>query len=188
MSALVFILITLLSSYITTYLLSYFQEPTTSTFYFSTGSFFYVSPLEAIHDLVRAALGIIEDEDEFLDTTVINRGRNAYAPLQPLRRGDDGFFRRLITRLIIGLPLVGSVSVIHFLLSLGMLGPLQWIARHRGNRRRNNSDSRDITALIIVAVLVIGAIRAFHGLYKVIHSRTERILHKFEDSVLEVNA
>ncbi|KAI3622206.1 ring finger domain protein [Moniliophthora roreri] len=187
-SALIFIIITLLSSYITTYLLSYFQEPTTSSFYFPSGPLFYVTPLEVIHDLVRAALGIIQDEDEYLDPTIITQGgRNAYPPLRPLRR-EDGFLKRFMTRLIIGLPLVGSVSLIHMLLTLPFIGPVHWIARYRGNRRRNNSNSRDISALIIVALLVLGAARAFYGLYQLIHTWTTRALLKFEDSVLEVNA
>ncbi|KAF9270146.1 hypothetical protein L218DRAFT_1071627 [Marasmius fiardii PR-910] len=181
-SALFFVMITFLSSFLTTYLISFFQEPTRTTFYFSTGSFFYVSPLEVIHDLVRAALRILQDEDEFLGSGMFSSQER-----QPPLVDDSGLLKRFITRFIIGLPLVGSISLIHMLLTLPFIGPVHWLARYRGNRRRNN-DTRDITAFIIVILLVVGAARAFYRLYQLIQTWTTRALLKFEDSVLEVNA
>ncbi|KAG7099132.1 hypothetical protein E1B28_001004 [Marasmius oreades] len=192
-STIFFVLITFLSSFLTTYLLSFFQEPTSTTFYLSTGSFFYVSPLEVIHDLVRAALRILQDEDEALGVGLFSspdRGARVPPPVDVDSGGGGGgggSLRRFFIRFVIGLPLVGSVSLIQMLLTLPFIGPVHWLARYRGNRRRNN-DTRDVTAIILVLLLVVGAARAFYRLYQVIQSWTTRALLKFEDSVLEVSA
>jgi len=68
-------------------------------------------------------------------------------------------FWRFIRRIVLGLPVVGAASVIHMLFSLSLLGPIQWIARSRGNRGRRNSGSRDAAALVIIFLLAIGAFR-----------------------------
>jgi hypothetical protein len=45
------------------------------------------------------------------------------------------------------------------LLSFGFLGPVHWLARFRGNRRRDNN-TRDVAAVIIIVLLVVGAARS----------------------------
>ncbi|KAK1233012.1 hypothetical protein PQX77_003814 [Marasmius sp. AFHP31] len=165
-SAVLFFIITFLSSFLTTYLLSFFQEPTT-TFYISTGSFFYVSPLEVVHDLVKAAFRIL-DGDQILESGV-------FPPRSPRTRGggldtrpieNPGVLRRFISRFVIGLPLVGSISLLHMLLTLPFIGPVHWLARYRGNRRRNNNDTRDITALILVLLLALGVARSVFPIFQ----------------------
>jgi hypothetical protein len=68
---------------------------------------------------------------------------------------------RLIRRFLIGLPLVGAGSIVHMLLSLQMLAPVQFIARYRAGQSRRNSNTRDIAALIVIALVIAGIIRYF---------------------------
>lgn len=133
--------------------------------YYSS-SFFYVSPFETASDLIRAALRILRDEDNvaaIIDDSVMSkiyrsRGSGAPGPLDPpVPRTPPGILKRFIRRFILGLPIIGAGSIVHMLLSLPFLGPVQWIARYRGNRRRGNS--RDMAALIVVLLLVVGAAR-----------------------------
>lgn len=149
----------MLASYITTYFMAAFEEPTTS--YYSW-SFFYVSPFEVAQDLVVAALRILKEGgiEGLLDDTIPSsrtstRGHQA-RPIHPPY--NPGFIKRFIKRFLLGLPLVGAGSLVHMLLSVGYLVPVQWLARYRGNRSRRDS-SRDIAALIVVALLVVGALR-----------------------------
>lgn len=151
----------MLASYITTYFMAAFEEPTTSSYY--SWSFFYVSPLEVAQDLVVAALRILQEGgiDGLLDDTVPSSksgspGRQANRPHRP--PSNPGFLRRFIKRFLLGLPLVSAGSLVHMLLSVGYLVPVQWLARYRGNRNRRDN-SRDLAALIVVALLVMGALR-----------------------------
>jgi hypothetical protein len=66
---------------------------------------------------------------------------------------------RFIRRIVLGLPVVGAVSLIQMLFSLPLLGPIQWIARSRGNRGRRDNNSRDTAAVFIILLLAIGALR-----------------------------
>jgi hypothetical protein len=77
----------------------------------------------------------------------------------PVPSPPPGVLKRFIRRFILGLPLVGASSLVQMLLSFGALGPVQWIARYRGSRNRRNSDSRDIAAIIIISLLLVGAVR-----------------------------
>lgn len=119
-----------------------------------------------MHDLVRAALRILQDEDLGYP---LNDGLSAFRasgnledlpnltnPTQP------GFLWSLVQRFVLGLPLVGAAALVQMVLSMPFIGPLQWIARYRGNRRRD-SNSKDIAALVVIAVLAIGALRCVHA-------------------------
>ncbi|KAK0232968.1 hypothetical protein IW262DRAFT_1443940 [Armillaria fumosa] len=183
-SSILFTILAFISSSVTTYLMSFFQEP---TLYYSS-SFFYVSPFEVFHDLVRAALRIIQDEDlvaVFDEALPRNRGGETMmgATREP---PAPGVLRNVIQRFLLGLPLIGAGSLIHMFLSLPFLGPLHWLARYRGNRRRNNN-SRDITALIIIALIIVGAARALYKVYQLTQKVTKRLLLRAEDAILEVN-
>jgi len=143
----------MVASFITTFFMSAFEKPSTSSW------FFYVSPFEVAQDLVAAAFRVIQDgelSDIFAEPM--------YQSAQTRRSSKDlipsppGIVKRFIRRFIIGLPLVGAGSVVHMLLSLQMLAPVQFIARYRANRR-NRNNSKDIAALIIVGLLVFGAVR-----------------------------
>ncbi|KAF9062136.1 hypothetical protein BDP27DRAFT_1385202 [Rhodocollybia butyracea] len=183
-SGLAFTLLTLLSSYITTYLLSYFQGPTSSSFYYSSSSYWFYDPTEVIHDLVRAALRIIQDEDSLDVGSVLATGSSFAEPLENATQGDPGVLKRFIRRFVIGLPLIGASSLIHMMLSIPFIGPVQWIARFRGRRQRND---RDISAIIIAVLIIVGAARALYGMYQLTQSVTKRLLLRAEDAILEVN-
>ncbi|KAF9044634.1 hypothetical protein BDZ89DRAFT_1059106 [Hymenopellis radicata] len=181
-STVLFVLLTYTSSFVTTYLMSLFQEPT--VYYSYSSSLFYVSPFEVAHDLVRAALRIIQDEDildvDFSSFRVPGTGDEFPEPAPP------GFLKSIFLRFMLGLPLIGAGSIIHMLISLPFIGPVHWLARYRGNRRRN-SNSRDITALIIVMLLAVGAARALYKVYQMTQNVTKRLLLRAEDAILEVN-
>jgi hypothetical protein len=140
--------------------MSAFEEPT--TYYYS----FYISPFEVAQDLVRAAFRILKDEiggDELFSKVQMPVGSNTAGPSSlPKPRPSPGLIKSFIRRFIFGLPIVGAGSLVHMLLSFGFLGPVHWLARFRGNRRRD-SNSRDIAAVIIVVLLVVGAARSVHS-------------------------
>jgi hypothetical protein len=130
-----------------------YRQSSTGFFYSSYWGL-WVSPWDVGRDLIRAFLRILKDEqlEGVIDDTTFSYGR--------VRHGSDsppGLIKRLITRFLLGLPVVGAVSVVQFLLTMPILGPVQWLARYRGNRRRG--DSRDIAALVVLALLLAGAAR-----------------------------
>ncbi len=160
LSGLFFTIIVMLASYITTYFMSAFEQPTTSSYY--SWSFFYVSPFEVAQDLVVAALRILREGGiDGLDVAIpspstTTLGRQAgHSPRLP---SNPGSIKRFIKRFLLGLPLIGAGSLVHLLLSVGFLVPVQWLARYRGNRNRREG-SRDLAALVVVALLVVGALR-----------------------------
>jgi hypothetical protein len=134
-----------------------FDEYQSNTYIYSS---IWINPFEVAHDLIRAALRIIRDESGILDDVFLSRtGRTRPsiivgpkpAPTPP------GLLKRFITRIILGLPVVGAGSLVQLLMSMPMLGPVHWLARYRGSRRRENS--RDMAALVLVVLLVVGAVR-----------------------------
>ncbi|KAK0478232.1 hypothetical protein IW261DRAFT_1565214 [Armillaria novae-zelandiae] len=163
------------------------HNPCEPTIYYSS-SYFYVSPLEVFRDLVSAALRIIQDEDFVaVFDEALPRGRGGETMMGATREPSAaGVLRNVIQRFLLGLPLIGAGSLIHMLFSLPFLGPLHWLARYRGNRRRNNN-SRDITALIIIALIIVGAARALYKVYQLTQKVTKRLLLRAEDAILEVN-
>ncbi|KAJ3763041.1 hypothetical protein EV360DRAFT_34398 [Lentinula raphanica] len=186
-SAFIFTLLTLLSSYITTYLLAYFQGPSDSSLYIYSSSHWFYDPTEVIHDLVRAALRILQDEDLELETLFTPGQSTASTPFQasPDSKEGAGFLKRFIQRFVIGLPLIGASSLIHMIISLPFMGPgVHWLTRFRGRRRNND---RDISALIIILLIMVGAARALYAVYQLTQSLTKRLLLRAEDAILEVN-
>jgi len=181
----------MLASYITTYFISAFEEPTMTTSYYSwSWSFFYVSPFEVAQDLVAAALRILRDGgiDGLLDDAVPSSRTSAQgrqAGRFPRPKSNPGFIKRFIKRFLLGLPLVGAGSLVQMLLSVGYLVPVQWLARYRGNRNRREG-SRDLAALVVVALLVVGALRALLKMYQLTQTITQRLLLRAEDAIVEV--
>lgn len=161
LSGIIFTCIVMLASFITTFFLSVFEEP---TYYYSP--FFYVSPLDLAHDLITAALRILNEGDiigAFNEGTNVTPSRWTRSttdgnPLSQKPRPTPGLVRNFIRRFVLGLPMVGAGSLVHMLLSAPLLGPLQWLARQRGSRRRRDQ-SRDIAAMIIIVLIVVGAAR-----------------------------
>ena len=140
------------ASYITTFFISAFEEPS----YYHP---FYSNPFEVAQDLVTAAFRVMKDGNlaGIIEDNIRQSPSRPKAPVAS--RPKPGFIIRFIQRFIIGLPLVGAGSLVHLLLSVQFLAPVQWLARYRGSRSRRNSGSRDIAALIVISLLVVGALR-----------------------------
>jgi len=183
LSGLLFTLLVMVASYITTFFISAFEEPT----YYHT---FYSNPFDVAQDLVTAAFRVMKDgaladilEDNIQRPSTTGRA-NPVAPSTP--RPHPGIIARFIQRFIIGIPLVGAGSLVHMMLSVPFLAPVQWLARYRGSRNRRNKGSGDIAALIVISLLVVGALRALYKVYLFTQSITKRILLRAEDAILEV--
>jgi hypothetical protein len=148
-------------------LLSSLDDPSYSSYdaFGSTSAYFawgggywtWTNPYTVGRDLVRAALRIIQDESGavFGPDALLT----SFASDDPETTPNHSALWRFIRRIVLGLPVVGAVSLIQMLFSLPLLGPLQWIARSRGNRGRRNSGSRDTAAVVIILLLAIGALR-----------------------------
>ncbi|KAH9487014.1 E3 ubiquitin-protein ligase MARCHF8 [Psilocybe cubensis] len=179
-SGLLFTIIVMMASFITTFLMPAFNHPSEDNFYF------FISPTQVASDLIAAAFRIIRD-GEFED--IPEDPSWFWSPKDPLEDlvapQAPGIVRRFIRRFILGLPLVGAASLVQMLISAPFIGPVQWIARYRGNRR--NRDSKDIAAVIVVSLLIMGALRALYQVYRFTQKLTKRILLRAEDAILEVN-
>jgi hypothetical protein len=152
------------SSFLTTTFLSSLDDPSynsygSSAIYVASGGGYWTwtNPYSVGRDLVRAALRIIQDEagDVFDPDALLT----SFAPDDAETIPKYGIFWRFIRRFILGLPVVGAASLVHMLFSVPLLGPIQWIARSRGNRGRRSSGSRDTAAVFIIILLAIGALR-----------------------------
>lgn len=105
----------------------------------------------------RAALRIIQDETGADILRSSGSGSSFAPPLADPEVSSPGWTKWFIRRILLGLPIVGASSLVHLLLSAPVIGPVHWLARYRGNRRRENS--RDMAALILVGLLSVGALR-----------------------------
>lgn len=143
----------MIASYITTFFISAFEEPT----YYHP---FYSNPFDVAQDLVTAAFRVMKDGDlASIIEDNIRQPSTARPGVPVVPRPRPGMVIRFIQRFIIGLPLVGAGSLVHLLLSVQFLAPVQWLARYRGRRTRQNNGSRDVAALIVISLLVVGALR-----------------------------
>ncbi|KAI0004256.1 hypothetical protein BJV74DRAFT_763437 [Russula compacta] len=193
LSTVLFTVIVYASSFLTTTLLSSLDEPSdhsysSSTVYFSTGGGYWTwtNPYSVGRDLVRAALRIIQDETGgILDPDALLASPT---PDSVAATSGRSVVWRFVRRFILGLPVVGAASLIQMLFSLPLLGPLQWIARSRGNRGGRNNGSRDTAAVVIIILLAVGALRVIYQVYKLTELVTKRALLRAEASILEVNA
>lgn len=150
-SGFLFLCIVMISSFITGYFMDAFDQPSS----FGAGYFFLFSPFAVVQDLVAAAIRVIRDEElAGIFSEPISRSTRGQSQASP------GLIQNFIYRFLIGLPLVGAGSIVQVLVSFGMLAPTQFIARYRATRRKYNS--RDLAALIVVALLAAGAIRFVH--------------------------
>jgi hypothetical protein len=96
----------MLSSFITTFFMSAFEEP-------SYRSIFFVSPFEIAQDLIRAALRILQDETGVDGPIFTQRD----APLNsPIPRSEPGLLLSFLRRFLIGLPMIGAGSYVTYFL------------------------------------------------------------------------
>ncbi|PCH33731.1 hypothetical protein WOLCODRAFT_94067 [Wolfiporia cocos MD-104 SS10] len=176
MSTVLFTVLVICCSFITTSLLS--EDSTSETTFFYG---FYYSPVEVIQNLVRATVRIFVD-DRLLDETILQRDSSRrFRPGVQISTKPPGLLTRFVRRFLLGLPVVGAGSIAHMLLSVPL--PFHWL-RLRAYRGR---ESRDVVALIIVAVVLMGALRALYKVFKLTEKLTQRILLRAEDAILEVN-
>jgi len=147
-------------------------------------TYFFISPIDVAGDLVRAAIRILRDQDVLPPELEVPGLLKTAIPTRPPE--PPSLLTRFVRRFLLGLPMIGVGSVVHMLLAFPIMGPLQWIARWRGNRSRRGDD-RDLAAAVIVIVVAIGAARALYKVYGYTRRWTERFLTWAEDSILEVN-
>ncbi|KAG9314301.1 hypothetical protein JVU11DRAFT_5090 [Chiua virens] len=178
LSSFLFVLLVMFSSYVTGYFLASIEDQ--SVF---GSTYFFVSPIDVAQDLVRAAIRILRDQD--ILPAELDLPQSLKSPSSRLSE-SSGLLGRFVRRFLLGLPMVGVGSLIHMILTLPLMGPLQWIARWRGNRTRRGND-RDLAAAVIVIFVVIGAARALYKVYGYTRKCAERFLTWAEDSILEVN-
>jgi hypothetical protein len=110
-SAILFTLLVLLSSFITTYFMSWFQEPYEPYYRSPFSPFYFVSPFETAQDLIRAALRILRDEDGE-DGSISGHGDTPFAQgdTQFAPRSEPGIIKSFIRRFLLGLPMIGVGS------------------------------------------------------------------------------
>ncbi|KAI0936473.1 hypothetical protein AcV5_004605 [Taiwanofungus camphoratus] len=173
LSSVLFTIIVLCSSFVTTFILSSDSDSTL----FSYG--FYYSPLEVIQGLVKATIRIFVD-DRLLDESILHS--RVTQPMSRVRPSSTppGFLKRLVRRFLLGLPVVGAGSIAHMLLSVPL--PFAWL-RFRTQRGQG---SRDLVALFIVATVLMGAARALYKVFQLTEKLTKRVLLRAEDAILEV--
>ncbi|TFK94437.1 zf-C3HC4-domain-containing protein [Polyporus arcularius HHB13444] len=168
LSTFLFTILVLLSSFVTTYFMGDDDEYSFTVWY----------PYEIFRNLVRMTLGILVD-DRMLDATVIRSKPGMPRVMEPRR--PPSLLQRLFTRFLLGLPVVGAGSIAHLLMSIPL--PFTWL---RFRTRRARSQSRDMMALIILAVVLAGAARALYKVYQLTEKMTKRLLLRAEDAILEV--
>lgn len=139
LSTLVFTAIVLMSSFVTTWFMGD-QDDT----------YFYWAPVDIFRTLVRMTVNFFDDR--MLDNPLLSRRPGSSRLREP--RSPPGFFMRLFQRFLLGLPVVGAGSIAHMLLSIPM--PFRWL---RMRTRRAGRQSKDLVALIVLAVVIAGAAR-----------------------------
>ncbi|KAF7347896.1 RING-CH-type domain-containing protein [Mycena venus] len=183
LSAILFTMLVLLSSFITTFFMSWFEEPSDGYYYRSSWffgpGFYFTSPFDIARDIIRAALRILQDTDGEVF------GHRDTQTGSPIPHSEPGLLKSFIRRFLLGLPIVGAGSVVHMLLSVGLLTPVHFLARYRSSNRRRES-GRDIASLIVIGLVLVGAARALVKVYSITQSLTKRALLRAEDAILEV--
>lgn len=138
--------------------MNYFDDSSESyedSYYYSSYHFY---PFDLGKDLIRTALRFLKDKNELImdeDAFFIEYANEA----PDVARSPPGLFKRLLRRFILGLPMVGAISVVQILLSaMPIFSPMNWITRYRGNRNRRG-DTRDVAVMVVIALLLFGILR-----------------------------
>ena len=144
LSTFLFTILVLLSSFVTTFFVRGDVEDGMFTY-----TYWY--PLEIFRNLVKMTVSILAD-DNVIDNRVLRHRTQATQIREP--QAPPGILLRLFRRFMLGLPVVGAGSVAHMLLSIPF--PFHWL---RLRTRRANRESKDLMALIVLAVVLAGAAR-----------------------------
>ena len=148
-------------------------------------------------------MNVLIDED--FDIGV---GKDTYnrTPTQ-IPRTPPGPIASFFRRVVIGVPVVGVVSLVQMLWTMSMLTPFHFFTRLRGGARNNRRDrSKDLTTIIILIAIIAGAVRyvkclnsqkttpsdlnrisALWKVYQLTEKAAKRVLLRAENAILEVN-
>ncbi|CAL1695588.1 unnamed protein product [Somion occarium] len=135
-STIVFTMLVICSSYITTFLL--YDDDYDSIF---------ITPWSTFRNLVRSTVRVFVDGG--LDEKLLTYTTPKYSP-----SGPPSFLRRFIHRFLLGLPVVGAGALIHMFMSLPI--SFHWL---RWRSRQAGRNSRDFATIVLVALVLIGAAR-----------------------------
>ncbi|KAH8099411.1 zf-C3HC4-domain-containing protein [Cristinia sonorae] len=161
LSAILFTILVICSSYVTTWLLDDTND-----------SWLVLAPWALFRNLVRASVGTFDVDFESKMLAYAQKRKEA---------GPPSLVKRLIRRFLLGLPVVGASSVLQIVLSMPV--PFHWFRW----RTRRNRDSRDIATLILVFIILAGAARALWKVYQLTEKLVTRLLLRAEDAILEVS-
>ncbi|KAI0788509.1 zf-C3HC4-domain-containing protein [Abortiporus biennis] len=164
LSAFLFTLLVFAASFVTTW---FTKEAGSDNYY-------YFTTFDLFRSLVRTAVRYLTEGD-FEDRLL------TYTQRKTVPTGPPGLLKRLLHRFLLGLPVVGAGSVVHMLFSIPM--PLSWI---RYRVRRMNRDTRDMATLFLLAVVIIGALRALWKVYQLTEKLVHRLLLRAEEAIVEV--
>ncbi|CAE6434279.1 unnamed protein product [Rhizoctonia solani] len=97
----------------------------------------------------------------------------------------ERFVRWFIYRFMTGLGVVGILSFLNLLFSVGLIAPLRLFGGNwtRGQRR---AAANDTTTLLILVVVIIGVARAIWLVYKLTRHIAHLLLRRAETAILEV--
>ncbi|PSS37609.1 hypothetical protein PHLCEN_2v536 [Hermanssonia centrifuga] len=135
--------------------------------------------METFRDVLRTAVCALTDapcEEVILSA----RTRRVRARVQ---KAPPTLLNRFVRRLLLGLPTVGAGSILNMLFTL----PIPFTHWIRVRLRRGSRSSSDITTLILLAVIIIGAMRALFKVYRLTEKVVHRVLLRAEDAILEVS-
>ena len=144
LSGILFTILLFFSSFITTYLVS---GPSTYS-----SSWFFISPWDAFREVIRSSVCGLTSIGCGDDYSFYSPGQRSSFP-DPQKQ--PSLLYRFFRRLILGVPTVGAGSL------LGMLWNLPFPITHwlRVRLRRSNRNASDLTTLIFVGLVIIGALK-----------------------------
>ncbi|OCB88567.1 zf-C3HC4-domain-containing protein [Sanghuangporus baumii] len=182
LSVFLFTCLAYIASFIVTFFMSEDYTPRSTFFFFGWN---WVTPDEVAYNLMRVVLRILRDEDIIIDENTLRSPLRA-APTKPTTPQKLGNFAKFIHRIIIGVPVLGVASLVQLFWSMSFLGPVNLLARRLGRARNRRESSRDIATLIILGAIILGALRALRGVYRLTERAVRWGLTRTEDLILEV--
>jgi hypothetical protein len=141
-TAILFTVLVMISSFLTTLLLRPFDPHTPTEGYSIIWGYGYGGNFAI--DFVRAMLNVLNDQE----AAVSSAGAADHQP--------PSILRRFVVRFLVGLPLVSAASLVQLFYS-PIFAPLQGLARYRGRRR--NRDNNDFVTLFLIGLVLYGAAR-----------------------------